>query len=87
MFKVIGDTTDGSQAGDLAMSCAKDLAVENNPPNIAADLDPGPDLSESLDYADRVARDEHRVVMGGRQVDWLTDDDGHEDADDSEPRD
>jgi hypothetical protein len=59
---------------------------EGYPPSIAADLDPGPDLSESLDYADRVARDEHRVVMGGRQVDWLTDDDRYEDVDDSEPR-
>lgn len=29
MFKVIVVATDGSQAGDLAMSCAKDLAVEN----------------------------------------------------------
>jgi hypothetical protein len=59
---------------------------EGYPPSNAADLDPGPDLSESLDYADRVAGDEHRVVMEGRQLDRLTDDDRYEDVDDSESR-
>jgi hypothetical protein len=59
---------------------------EGYPPSNAADLDPGPDPSESLDYADRVAGDEHRVVMEGRQPDRLTDDDRYEDVDGSESR-
>lgn len=46
---------------------------EGYPRSSAADLDPGPDLSESLDDADRVASDEHRVVPDGRRLGQLTD--------------
>ncbi len=54
---------------------------EGYPPSSARDLDPGPDLSQSLDEADRQAGDEHRVV--GR--DWREDDDGRfGDGDDAE---
>ncbi len=35
---------------------------EGYPRSSEADLDPGPDLSGSLDDADLVASDEHRVV-------------------------
>jgi hypothetical protein len=56
---------------------------EGYPRSSEADLDPGPELSESLDDADRVASDEHRVVPGGRRPDGPTDDeDRYEDADD-----
>lgn len=44
------------------------------PRSSQADLDPHPDLSESLDDADRVASDEHRVVPEGRRHDGPTDD-------------
>jgi hypothetical protein len=37
---------------------------EGYPRSSEADLDPGPDLSGSLDDADLVASDEHRVVPG-----------------------
>jgi hypothetical protein len=40
---------------------------EGYPRSSEADLDPGTDFSESLDDADRVASDEHRVVPGGRR--------------------
>jgi hypothetical protein len=63
---------------------------EGYPRSSQADLDPGPDPSESLDTADRVASDEHRVVLGGRRPDPSTDDedlfeDG-DDVDDAESR-
>ncbi len=63
---------------------------EGYPRSSAADLDPGPDLNESLDYADRLASDEHRVVLQGRQLDRSTEADRHEEADyldDAESRD
>jgi hypothetical protein len=41
---------------------------EGYPPSSEADLDPGPDPSESLDYADRLASDEHRVAVQGRRL-------------------
>jgi hypothetical protein len=48
-----------------------------------ADLDPGPDVRESLDDADRVASDEHRVVAERRRPGGSTnDEDRFEDADD-----
>jgi hypothetical protein len=62
---------------------------EGYPRSSQADLDPGPDPSESLDDADRVASDEHRVVLGGRRPDRSTDGedlfDG-DDVDDAESR-
>ena len=58
---------------------------EGYPRSSEADLDPGPDPSESLADADRVASDEHRVVPGGRRPDGLTtDEDRYEDADDGD---
>ena len=52
------------------------------PRSSQADLDPGPNLSESLDDADRVASSEHRVVPEGRRLDGSTDDeDPSDDAD------
>jgi hypothetical protein len=45
---------------------------EGYPRSSEADLDPGPDLSESLDHADRVASDEHRVMPEGRRPDGST---------------
>jgi hypothetical protein len=51
-----------------------------------ADLNPGPDRSGSLDDADRLAVDEHRVALDGRQTDgegiWADADD----VDDAEAR-
>jgi hypothetical protein len=35
---------------------------EGYPRSAAADLDPGPDLRESLEEADRAASEEHRVM-------------------------
>ncbi len=56
---------------------------EGYPRSSQADLDPGPGPSESLGNADRVASDEHRVVLGGRRPDRSTDGkDPFEDADD-----
>jgi hypothetical protein len=55
---------------------------EGYPRSSAADLDPGPDLSESLDDADRVASDEHRVVPDGRRLGQLTDDGDADDVGD-----
>jgi len=57
---------------------------EGYPRSSAADLDPGPDLSESLDDADRAASDEHRVVLQGRQLDQSTEDIRYDDADDAD---
>jgi hypothetical protein len=70
----------------MVLSTSKlDPYDEGYPRSSEADLDPGPDLSESLDNADRVASDEHRVVPGGRRLDGLTDDEGrYEDADDAD---
>jgi len=57
---------------------------EGYPRSSATDLDPGPDLSESLDDADRAASDEHRVVLQGRQLDQSTEDIRYDDADDAD---
>ena len=60
---------------------------EGYPRSSEADLDPGPDVSESLDDADRVAGDEQRAVPQGRRPDGSTEaDDPFEDADDAESR-
>jgi hypothetical protein len=59
--------------------------LDGYPRSSDADLDPGPDSSESFDDADRMASDEHRVVPEHRRHDEPTDnDDGFEDADDVE---
>ena len=56
---------------------------EGYPRSSDADLDPGPDVRESLDDADRVASDEHRVVAEHRRPGGATnDEDGFDDADD-----
>ncbi len=47
---------------------------EGYPPSSLADLDPGPDQSESLDEADREAGDEQRFVSEGRHADDSVDD-------------
>ena len=63
---------------------------EGYPPSSEADLDPGPDLSESLDDADRSASDEHRVAPEHRRHDAPMDANGFEDVDtldDAEPGD
>ena len=56
---------------------------EGYPRSSEADLDPGPDRSESLDDADRAASDEHRVVPERRQPGGAANyEDRFEDADD-----
>lgn len=60
---------------------------EGYPRSSQVDLDPGPELCESLDHADRVASDEHRVVPPGRRLDRSTDLDDADDIDDAESRD
>lgn len=51
-------------------------------PSSAADLDPGPDLTESLANADRDASDEHRFAPEGRRPDGsIEDEERFEDAD------
>jgi len=60
-----------------------DPSDEGYPRSSKADLDPGPDVSESLDDADRVASEEHRVVLKGRRQGGSTaDEDDLENADD-----
>jgi hypothetical protein len=56
---------------------------EGYPRSSEADLDPGPDLGESLDDADRAASDEHRVVPERRRPGGAANyEDRFEDADD-----
>lgn len=56
---------------------------EGYPRSSDADLDPGPDVRETLDHADRVASNEHRVVDERRRVDDPTNsEDQFEDVDD-----
>ena len=56
---------------------------EGYPRSSEADLDPGPDRSESLEEADRVASDEHRVVSVGQRAGESRDGEtSFEDADD-----
>ena len=60
---------------------------EGYPRSSEADLDPGPDLSESLDDADRAASNEQRVVPKDRRPDGSTDEeDRFGEADDAESR-
>ena len=60
---------------------------EGYPRSSEADLDPGPDLSQSLDDADRATSDEQRVAPQGRRPDGSTGAaDPFEDADDAESR-
>jgi hypothetical protein len=60
---------------------------EGYPPSSEADLDPGPDLRESLDEADRGVRDEQRSMRESRGHEALTDDEDRiEDTDDAESR-
>jgi hypothetical protein len=47
---------------------------EGYPPSSRADLNRGPDASESLDEADREVGDEHRFVPEGRHADDSVDD-------------
>jgi hypothetical protein len=55
---------------------------EGYPQSSEADLDPGPDLSESLGDADRAAGDEHRAAPEGRRPDEsIEDEERFEDAD------
>ncbi len=69
----------------VAATSKPDLYNEGYPRSSEADLDPGPDRSESLEEADRVARDEHRVVLVGRRPGGSTHDKNRfEDADDVE---
>lgn len=71
----------------VAATSKPDPYDEGYPRSSEADLDPGPDLSESLDDADRAASDEQRVVPEDRRPDGSTDDeDRSEDADDAESR-
>jgi len=57
---------------------------EGYPRSSVADLDPGPEVSESLDEADLVASDEHRVVPEHqRQDESADDDDPFDDVDDA----
>jgi hypothetical protein len=59
-----------------------DLFDEGYPRSSEADLDPGPDPSQSLEEADVVASDEHRVTLEHQRHNRPTDDaDRFEDAD------
>ena len=52
------------------------------PRSSESDLDPGPDLTESLDEADRAASEEQRVAPEGRRPDGsIEDEERFEDAD------
>ena len=52
------------------------------PASSPADLDPGPELAESLEDADRDAGDEHRFTPEGRRPDSsIEDEERFEDAD------
>ena len=69
----------------VAATSRHDPSDEGYPRSSKADLDPGPDVSESLDDADRVASDEHRVVLAGRRPGGSTADEDHlENADDGD---
>lgn len=57
---------------------------EGYPRSSDADLDPGPGLSESLDDADLVASDEHRVGAERRRHEPTAAEDRFEDGDDAE---
>jgi hypothetical protein len=54
---------------------------EGYPRSTEADLDPGPDVSETLDEADLVASDEHRVVPEHQRHDGTDSDARFDDAD------
>ena len=47
---------------------------EGYPASRKADLDPGPDLAESLEDADRQASDEHRFAPERRRPDFSNED-------------
>jgi len=52
------------------------------PGSADADLDPGPNLTESLDAADRATGQEHRVAPSGQRPDGsIEDEERFEDAD------
>ena len=69
----------------VAATFTPDPSDAGYPRSSKADLDPGPDVSESLDDADRVASDEHRVVLEGRRPDGATAaEDDLDDADDGD---
>ena len=55
---------------------------EGYPPSSEVDLDPGPDVSETLDEADLLASDEHRVVPEHQRHDGSDSEDRFDDADD-----
>jgi len=55
---------------------------EGYPRSSEADLDPGPDVSETLDEADLLASDEHRVVPEHQRHDGGDSEDRFDDADD-----
>ncbi len=54
------------------------------PQSSAFDLDPGLDVSESLDDADRAASNEHRVAPEQQGQHGSTDDDPRDDVDDAD---
>jgi hypothetical protein len=69
----------------VTVTSMPDPSDEGYPLSTKADLDPGPDLNESLDDADRMASDEHRVVPKGQRPDASTaDEDRLEDAEDGD---
>jgi hypothetical protein len=69
----------------VAVTFTPDPSDEGYPRSSKADLDPGPDVSESLDDADRVASHEHRVVLENRRPDeWTSDEDDLEEANDGD---
>jgi hypothetical protein len=71
----------------LAATSKPDLYNEGYPRSSEADLDPGPERCESLEEADLVISDEHRVVLVGRGAGGSRDDEtSFEDADDVESR-
>ena len=71
-----------SGADTVVATTCTDPHDERYPPSSLADLDPGPDLSESLNEADLVASDEHRVVQEHQRHAGTDDEDRFDDADD-----
>ena len=57
----------GAPADVIRATAPPDPLDAGYPRSTAADLDPGPDLSESLEEADRTASDEHRVLPEHRR--------------------
>jgi hypothetical protein len=65
----------------VASTSGPESYADGHPRSSDADLDPGPDVRESLEDADRVASDEHRVVAEHRRSGGSTNDqDGVEES-------